>query len=268
MSHRLIPMPRWLLALMPYGMSQRPCRPTTCGSSPRPSLPQSGQIVGVRLRVGQDLLGDPLPRDSALDQSVSSSRMRQGRKPLVGRDGADPAGFLRVAATGLARHRLSQQPERRRTGGRKVQSVSEGRRPGRHRGIESQPQRDRRRRRTKFLPAAPKAWCSRDRPTRRKATGGSVSRSNLWPNGIHTRMRPGEDLPVRLTYENRPLAGALVVAMNRMNPLEKVALAPITTAACGFVWLARDVVDQSRAYDSRARRRQRRMGELLGIAHF
>ena len=27
--------------------------------------------------------------------------MRAGRKPLVGRDGADPAGFLRVATPGL-----------------------------------------------------------------------------------------------------------------------------------------------------------------------
>jgi len=36
-------------------------------------------------------------------------------------------------------------------------------------------------------------------------------------------LRPGQDLPVRLTYENRPLAGALVVAMNRLNPAEKVA---------------------------------------------
>ena len=27
--------------------------------------------------------------------------MRAGRKPVVGRDGADPAGFLRVAAPGL-----------------------------------------------------------------------------------------------------------------------------------------------------------------------
>ena len=41
---------------------------------------------------------------------------------------------------------------------------------------------------------------------------------------------------MRLTYENRPLAGALVVAMNRLNPLEKVALAPTRTAACDSVW--------------------------------
>src|SRR6185295_5607227 len=35
-------------------------------------------------------------------------------------------------------------------------------------------------------------------------------------------LRTGQDLPVRLTYENRPLEGALVVAMNRLNPAEKL----------------------------------------------
>jgi uncharacterized GH25 family protein len=35
-------------------------------------------------------------------------------------------------------------------------------------------------------------------------------------------LRAGQDLPVRLTYENRPLAGALVVAMDRLNPSEKL----------------------------------------------
>src|SRR6185436_8074740 len=62
--------------------------------------PASGQIVGVRLRVGQDLLGDPVPRDPALiNQFVVEDSA--GRRPLVGRDGADPAGLLRVAAPGL-----------------------------------------------------------------------------------------------------------------------------------------------------------------------
>src|SRR5436189_3801792 len=61
--------------------------------------PQTGEIVGARLRVGQDLLGDPLPRDPALvNQFVVEDTT--GRKALV-RDGADPAGFLRVATPGL-----------------------------------------------------------------------------------------------------------------------------------------------------------------------
>ena len=34
-------------------------------------------------------------------------------------------------------------------------------------------------------------------------------------------LHAGDELPVRLTYENRPLAGALVIAMNRLNPAEK-----------------------------------------------
>jgi uncharacterized GH25 family protein len=36
-------------------------------------------------------------------------------------------------------------------------------------------------------------------------------------------LRMGQDFPVRLTYEHRPLAGALVIAMNRLNPAQKLA---------------------------------------------
>src|SRR5262245_8587964 len=62
--------------------------------------PASGEIVGMRLRVGQDLLGDPIARDpSLIKQFIFEDE--SGRKSLVGRSGADPAGFLRVAAPGL-----------------------------------------------------------------------------------------------------------------------------------------------------------------------
>src|SRR4029453_2798553 len=67
---------------------------------PTTFLPRTGDIVGARLRVGQDLLGDPLPRNPpATNQFVVEDG--QGRRPLVGRDGTDPAGLLRVAAPGL-----------------------------------------------------------------------------------------------------------------------------------------------------------------------
>ena len=36
-------------------------------------------------------------------------------------------------------------------------------------------------------------------------------------------MTAGQDLPVRLTYQNRPLAGTLVVAINRANPAQKLS---------------------------------------------
>src|SRR5262245_29516486 len=57
---------------------------------------QPGQIVGVRLRVGQELLGDPVPRDPSLvDRFVLNGA------PVVGRDGSDPAGYFRVDSGGL-----------------------------------------------------------------------------------------------------------------------------------------------------------------------
>src|SRR5579864_714450 len=62
--------------------------------------PETGEIVGLKLRVGQDLLGDPLPRDSALIHQFIVEDA-DGRKPVIGRDGRDPAGFLRVAMPGL-----------------------------------------------------------------------------------------------------------------------------------------------------------------------
>src|SRR3954466_4343179 len=62
--------------------------------------PRPGQILAVRLRVGQDLLGDPVPRDPALVNRFIFEDAA-GQKPLIGRDGADPAGLLRVAGHGL-----------------------------------------------------------------------------------------------------------------------------------------------------------------------
>src|SRR5215467_8088367 len=67
---------------------------------PTTFFPTAGQIIGARLKVGQDLLGDPLPRNSMLiNQFVFDDA--EGCKQLVGRDGSDPAGYLRVASPGL-----------------------------------------------------------------------------------------------------------------------------------------------------------------------
>src|SRR5438093_9171984 len=62
--------------------------------------PHPGNVIGLRLRVGQDFLGDPLPRDPALiDQFISIDS--SGRKPVYGHDGADPAGLVRGADPSL-----------------------------------------------------------------------------------------------------------------------------------------------------------------------
>jgi len=67
---------------------------------PTTFTPVQGEIVGVRLRVGEDLQGEPLTRNPALVKEFVVED-GTGRKPVYGRDGGDPAGLLRVAKPGL-----------------------------------------------------------------------------------------------------------------------------------------------------------------------
>jgi uncharacterized GH25 family protein len=62
--------------------------------------PKVGSLVGIRLLVGQSLVGDPVPREpAAIERFVAVSA--SGDKVVPGRDGGDPAGVLRVDAPGL-----------------------------------------------------------------------------------------------------------------------------------------------------------------------
>src|SRR4051812_3213334 len=67
---------------------------------PATFFPEPGQILSLRLRVGQDLLGDPLLLDQSLVNEFVLSDAA-GVKPIVRRDGRDPAGVVRIAAPGL-----------------------------------------------------------------------------------------------------------------------------------------------------------------------
>ena len=77
-------------------------------------------------------------------------------------------------------------------------------------------------------------------------------------------MAVGQDLPVRLTYENRPLAGALVVAMNRSNPSDKLTARSDQDGRVPFRLPGTGVCG---AHDRGAGGRQRRVRQLLGVAH-
>ena len=182
--------------------------------------PETGTIVGLRLRVGQNLLGDPLPRDPALiNQFVFEDD--SGRKPVVGRDGADPAGFLRVATPGMIvvgyrsnPSAIEQTPEKfnqylKEEG---LDAVAALRARRNETGVKA---REIFSRCAKSLVATGPAKTGQgDRPL--GFTLELIAERN--PYAITSRA----DFPVRLLYENRPLAGALVVAINRANPSERL----------------------------------------------
>lgn len=186
---------------------------------PTTFAPQSGQIIGVRLRVGQGLLGDPLARDpSLINQFVFEDAA--GRKPVIGRDGADPAGFLRVANPGLLVIGYRSNPS----------------------AVELAPEKFNQYLKEEGLDAVAALRASRNetgskahelfsRCAKSLVLSGSPGKAQgdrklgftleLVAERNPYEVPAGEDLPVRLTYENRPLAGALVVALNRLNPSDK-----------------------------------------------
>ena len=183
--------------------------------------PESGQIVGVRLRVGQDLLGDPLPRDPALiNQFVFEDAA--GRKPLVGRDGSDPAGFLRVATPGLLVIGYRSNPSAIELTPEKFNQYLK------EEGLDAVAALRARRNETGAKAHEIFSRCAKSLVSSGSAKEGQADRPlgftlELVAERNPYAIRAGQDLPVRLTYENRPLAGTLVVAMNRLNPSEKLS---------------------------------------------
>jgi uncharacterized GH25 family protein len=189
---------------------------------PTTFAPAPGEIVGVRLRVGQDLLGDPIPRDPALLRQFVADDA-EGRKPVVGRDGLDPAGYVRAGVAGLLVVGYHSHPSSVELPAEKfnqylkdegLDSIAALRAS---RGRTGAPAREMFTRCAKSLVlSGPPDVTQRDH-----ALGFTLE---LVAERNPYALAAGQDLPVRLTYENRPLAGALVVAMNQSNPAERQAI--------------------------------------------
>jgi uncharacterized GH25 family protein len=183
--------------------------------------PEPGQIVGVRLRVGQDMLGDPLPRDPALvNQFVVEDA--DGRKQVYGRDGADPAGLLRVAMPGLLVIGYRSNPSA------VVLPAEQFNQYLKEEGLDAVAAVRARRNETGASAHEIFSRCAKSLVLSGPPSEAEGDRLLGFPLELVAERNPyairtGEELPVRLTYENRPLAGALVVAMNRRTPSDKLA---------------------------------------------
>jgi len=183
--------------------------------------PELGQVVSVRFRVGQDLLGDPLPLDPSLvNQFVVKDS--SGLRPIVGREGRDPAGLLRVAMPGLLVIGYRSNPSAIEMAAEKFNQYLK------EEGLDAVTAMRASRKETGIAAHEIFARCAKslvftgspndaqgDRPL--GFTLELVAERNPYTVG------PNQDLPVRLIYENRPLAGALVVAINRLKPTEKLS---------------------------------------------
>jgi uncharacterized GH25 family protein len=179
-----------------------------------------GRVVGVKLRVGEEFHGAPVPRSEALigDFIVVDAA---GRRQVVGREGSDPAGLLRVTTPGLAVIGYRSLPSPVTLPADKfTQYLKEE-------GLES------------VIDARARSKTSqRDGREIFSRAAKSLVRSGAMTPGAGDRalgfpielvaernpyqMRVGGALPVRLTFKNAPLAGALVVAFNQRSPYHRL----------------------------------------------
>lgn len=188
---------------------------------PSAFVADASKVLGIKLRVGVDLLGDPVPRDPALIERFIAVD-RSGSKPIIGRDGEDPAGLLRVASPGLVVVGYASKPSHITLPAQKFNEylVEEG--------LDSVAALRAKRNETNGEARESFARCAKALISSGPVTAADVDRSLGFtleliaernPYGLHA----GQSLPVRLVYQNQPLAGVLVVAVNRRNPAAKLS---------------------------------------------
>ena len=178
-----------------------------------------GRVVGVKLRVGDDFHGEPVPRNEAQigDFVVVDAT---GRRQVIGRDGSDPAGLLRVTSSGLMVIGYRSRPSPVTLPADKfTQYLKEE-------GLES------------IITARARSQASqREGREIFSRAAKSLVRSGAMAPGAGDRalgfpielvaernpyqMRVGHSLPVRLSYKGAPLAGVLVVAFNQRHPYQR-----------------------------------------------
>jgi uncharacterized GH25 family protein len=210
-----------VLVVAAIALSRAPLFAHDLWIEPTTFSPEPGQIVGVRLRVGQDLLGDPVPRDPALvNQFVVEDAA--GRKPVYGRDGAEPAGLLRVAMPGLLVIGYRSHPSAVELAADKFNQYLK------EEGLEAIAALRARRHETgapahELFSRCAKSLVLSGAPGPAQGDRRLGCLLELVAERNPYALRAHEELPVRLAYHDRPLRGALVVAMNRLNPSEKLA---------------------------------------------
>lgn len=205
--------------------------------------PPAGSIVSVRLLVGQDFIGDPLPRRS---DSIDRFFLRQNGADtdIGGANRIEPAGLFRMPGEGTAVIGYSSNGSSTELPAARfedylrqyelVSAIDERLR----RGEKGKPGRERFYRYAKAL-----------------LTGSAKAATATQPLGFAYEIVPRDDptmplagpLRARILYQGKPLAGALVEALWRDDP--SIRLSVRTDSQGGFdfalprpgVWLIKSV---------------------------
>lgn len=187
--------------------------------------PAQGEPVAVRVRVGEHFQGDPVPRSSTRIERFAAvvPGERELELPLKGVEGADPAGqaalpvpgtWILVYDTNHAQVELEADKFEQYLREEGLESVIALRA---ERGQSKAPAREIYSRCAKSLVVVGKENAGQGHA---RVLGLSLE---LVPEASPAALPAGGELPVLLLYRGEPLAGALVVAMRKDQPAEKVS---------------------------------------------
>jgi uncharacterized GH25 family protein len=192
--------------------------------------PEPGALVTLRLRVGEHFRGDPVPLNPPLVKEFVVTT-DGGPLPILRRPGAEPAGVVAVAQAGIAVVGYRSLPQRvelpaaefeRYLGLEGLEAVVATRAA---RSESSAPGREIFSRAAKSLLAV---GAGRPAAGHDRVLGFTLE---LIPERSPYALGVGDELPVVLRYEGKPLAGALVMALHASGE----TLASIRSDASGRV---------------------------------
>ena len=186
--------------------------------------PNVGENVTARLWVGPHLQGEPFARFSKLIVTFALFS-DAGTTPLVGRDGDDPAGSVRISSPGLQfigyrSHDYGVSIDAAKFEDYlKEEGLEEISKIRATRGETQKPARE-------VFSRAAKALLDAGTPPGKTAKG--FDRNLKFTLELILDRNPytaaaGQTMPFRLLYEGKPLSGALVQALSRAHPEKGVA---------------------------------------------
>ena len=183
--------------------------------------PKAGENVGFALRVGERLLGDPVAREpQAIEKFVAVSR--EGETSVQGVLGRDPAGVARISSPGWVVVGYRSKPKSIELAADKFESYLKE--EGLEKVVEARAARgDSRKAGREIYSRCAKALVDVDGAGAGGYDRALAFRLELVPEKSPKEVGGGRSMPVRLLFEGKPLAGALVVAMNREDPAKPLS---------------------------------------------
>jgi uncharacterized GH25 family protein len=183
---------------------------------PSTFTPAPGQRIAVRLKVGQELQGDPVPRDPSLIKRFLAVGPA-GEVPVPGVANTEPAGFIAFPAPGLTTIVYDSSRFPVALDGAKFEAYLK------EEGLEKISAL-RVRQAKSALPAREVfSRCAKALLAVGNGAGPGFDRVAGQRLELVAEKNPytlagGGELPVQLLYEGKPLAGALVMALQRGRP--------------------------------------------------